>query len=462
MYRNPLAAVAAVQFLVALDLSVVNVALPAIGSSLGFAPVDLAWVVHVYALTFGGFLLLGGRVADLFGRRVPLVAGLAAFGLASLAGGLAQTPGQLVAARAVQGVAAAALAPAALAALTVAFPEGAARVRALGVWSAVNAGGGALGVLVGGLLTEYAGWRWVMLVNLPIVAVALVLTARGVPGGGGRPGRLDVPGAVLATAGTGLLAFGVVRTDRYGWASGRTLGVLAAAALLLTAFAVVESRTADPLLRPGLLRGRWTAGANVFVFLATAGQFAAFYFVSLYLQRVLGLGAAATGAAFLPFCAGTVAGAVSAVRLTSGRSPRLALVPGAALAALGLGWFAMVSPDGSFAGDVLGPSLLTSVGIGLCLGPVTAAATTGVAAAEAGMAAGVVNSARQLGGCVGLAALATLAAHRTGGSVAPGDLNGGYAAGLAVTAVLLGVAALVALVVLPRPALALDDGARVQ
>ncbi|MEU3559802.1 MULTISPECIES: MFS transporter [unclassified Kitasatospora] len=465
MYKNlrgrpgrVLAAVTVAQFVFALDMSVVNVALPAIRADLGFAPLDLSWVVHVYALTFGGLLLLGGRACDLYGRRRLLLLGLAVFGLCSLAGGLAQSPWQLVAARAGQGAGAAAAAPAALAMLTTTFTEGPRRVRALGVWSAANAAGGALGVLAGGLLTEYASWRWVMLVNLPIVATALALLPAGGPaeetGTAQAPPvrreRPDVLGAVLATAGVGLLVFGVVRTDVRGWGSPATLGTLAAALALLTAFAVTEARTSAPLLRPGLLRSRWVAGANVLVFLAAAGQFTAFYFVSLYLQQVLGLGAAATGLAFLPFSAGLVAGTVLATRVVARRTPRAALVPGAVLATAGLAWFSLISPDGGFLTDVLGPSLVTSIGTGLVLAPVAAAGTTGVAAHEAGTASGLLNSSRQLGGCVGLAALATVAAHRSGGATDPSALNSGYATGLAATAGLFALAALVAIVVLPR------------
>ncbi|MQY09567.1 MFS transporter [Actinomadura macrotermitis] len=455
MYKKSsaaLAAASAAQFMAALDMSVVNVALPAIRPALGFAPLDLVWVVHVYALAFGGLLLLGGRAADLFGRRRLFTGGLAVFALASLAGGLAQSPAQLIAARAVQGVAAAAFSPAALATLAVTF-EGRARVRALGIWSAANAAGGALGVLAGGLLVEYAGWRWVMLVNLPIAAAALALAAAGVPADtrtGPRP-RLDVAGAVLATAGTGLLILGVVRTDRYGWTSGATLGTLAAAAVLLAAFVLVERRAKAPLVRLGLLRSRWVAGANVFVFLAAAGQFAAFYFVSLYMQQVLHMGAAATGAAFLPFSAGVVAGSVLATRIVSARGPRAALLPGGLLAAAGLGWFALISPDGGFLTDVLGPSLVGSVGIGLCLAPLAAAATTGVAPHEAGMASGVLSSARQLGGAVGIAGLATVAAGRTGAGGSAAALNDGYALSLGIGGALFLVAVVVAVTVLPRP-----------
>ncbi|MBT2369372.1 MFS transporter [Streptomyces sp. ISL-10] len=459
MYKNTrerpgvvLAAAAVAQFVVALDMSVVNVALPAIRTDLGFAPLDLSWVVHVYALTFGGFLLLGGRACDLYGRRRMFVLGLTVFGLCSLAGGLAQAPWQLIAARAGQGLGAAAVAPAALAMLTTTFTEGPERVRALGVWSAVNAAGGALGVLAGGLLTEYAGWRWVMLINLPIVVAALALIPAGVPAGTSpaRRERLDGLGAVLATGGVGLLVLGVVRTDTLGWGSPVTWATLAVAAVLLGMFVFAESRVAAPLLRLGLLHSRWVAGANVLVFLAAAGQFTAFYFVSLYMQQVLGMGAAATGTAFLPFSLGLVAGTIVATRITAARTPRVSLVPGALLAAAGLAWFALISPDGSFLTDVLGPSLVTSVGAGLVLAPVAAAATSGVAPHEAGMASGLMNSSRQLGGAIGLAALATISAHHTGTTTDPAALNDGYALGLAIAAAIFVLAAVVAIGVLPR------------
>ncbi|MFJ2937916.1 MFS transporter [Streptomyces sp. NPDC087219] len=459
MYRNPegkpgvvLAAAAVAQFVFALDMSVVNVALPAIRTALGFTPLGLSWVVHVYALAFGGLLLLGGRACDLYGRRRMFVLGLTVFGLCSLAGGLAQTPWHLVAARAGQGLGAAVAAPAALAMLTTTFAEGPRRVRALGVWSAVNAAGGALGVLAGGLLTEYAGWRWIMLINLPIVAVALALVPAGVPAGvsPARRERLDAPGAALATGGVGLLVLGVVRTDTLGWSSRTTWATLGAAAVLLAAFVVVESRATTPLLRLGLLRSRWVGGANVLVFLAAAGQFTAFYFVSLYMQQVLGMGAAATGIAFLPFSLGLIAGTLVATRVTASRTPRVSLVPGALLAAGGLAWFALISPDGGFLTDVLGPSLVTSLGAGLVLAPVAAAATTGVAPREAGMASGLMNSSRQLGGSIGLAVLATVAAQHTGTATDPAALNAGYALGLAIAAAVFVLAAVVAIAVLPH------------
>ncbi|MFI0220832.1 MFS transporter [Streptomyces lydicus] len=448
-----LATVAVVQFMVSLDLSVVNVGLPQIAAGLGFSAVGLTWVIHAYALTFGGLLLLGGKAADRYGRGRVLRFGLGLFGLASLAGGLAQWPGQLVAARAAQGVGAAALAPAALALLTATFPSGRARVRAFGVWSAMNAAGGAFGVLVGGLLTEYASSRWVMFVNVPMAACALALARRGVAAGRptARGGRPDVLGALLATAGMTLLVFGVVRTDRYAWSSPVTLTTLAVAVAILAAFLHVERTTArEPLIRLGLFAHRSVAGANTFNLLVGAAMASAFYFVSLYLQRVLGTGPALTGVMFLPFSLAVIAGSVLAVKLGYRLAPRTLVVIGGLLTGTGLAWFGLISPHGSFTTDVLGPSIVAGGGFGLCLAPVVSLATAGVAPRETGTASGLLNSSRQIGTSLGLAVLGTAAHQHTGRVTTPGTLNDGYALGLTLGAALLLVAVLIALTVL-RP-----------
>jgi EmrB/QacA subfamily drug resistance transporter len=448
-----LAAVAVVQFMVSLDLSVVNVGLPEIAEGLGFGPVGLTWVIHAYALTFGGLLLLGGKAADRYGRKRILLLGLALFGIASLVGGFAQEPGHLVAARAAQGVGAAALAPAALALLAATFPGGKARVKAFGIWSAMNAAGGALGVLIGGLATEYISWRWVMFVTVPMAAIALGMVWRGVAASppqvrGGRP---DVLGAVLATAGMSLLVFGIVRTDQYAWTSAVTLTTLAAAVVLLAAFLHVERTTSrDPLVRLGLFANRSVAGANAFNLLVGAAMASAFYFVSLYLQRVLGHGAALTGVEFLPFAFGVIIGSVLAIKLGYRVAPRTLLVAGGLLTAAGFAWFSLISSDGAFATDVLGPSIVASVGFGLCLGPVVATATNGVAVNEIGTASGLLASTRQIGASIGLAALGTAANDRTGAIATPEALNDGYALGMTLGAVLLVAAALIALAVLRR------------
>ncbi|WP_399928413.1 MFS transporter [Streptomyces kanamyceticus] len=436
-----------VQFLVSLDMSVVNIALPDMGDDLGFAPDSLLWVVNAYALAFGGLLMLGGRLADLAGRRRTLLWGFAVFGVASLAGGLALTPWQLVAARAVQGAGAAALAPVALVLITVNYAEGPARSRALGLWGVSGALGGAVGIMAGGVLTDWVGWRSVMLVNVPVVAAALLASRHGVPvdrrtGPAPRP---DVTGALLVTAGTAVLVLGLVRTETYAWGSGTTLGTLGVAAVLLTAFVAVEAHKREPLLRLGLLGSghRPVLSANVFSLLMSSGQFAAFYFTSLYLQEVMGYGATAAGAAFLPFCAGVVAGSTVATRLIGRAGERALLVAGGLLGAAGFGWFALtVEAGGTFLGSILGPSLVASVGIGMCFVPLGTAATRGVAPEETGMASGLLNSSRQLGGSLGLAVLVTVAANATGTGTGRASLAEGYAAAFTVSAGLLVAAAL--------------------
>ncbi|MER6301787.1 MFS transporter [Kitasatospora sp. NPDC001539] len=457
-----LAAVSVVQFMVSLDLTVVNVGLPQIASGLGFSQVGLTWVIHAYALTFGGLLLLGGKIADRYGHKRVMLFGLGLFGLSSLLGGLAQAPGQLVAARAAQGIGAAALAPAALALLSSTFPGGKERVKAFGIWSAMNASGGAVGVLVGGLLTQYAGWQWVMYVNLPMAALALALAWHGIApdATAARRGRPDVLGAVLATAGAALLVFGIVRTDQYAWTSPTTLLTLVVSVALLAAFIQVERTTKrDPLIRLGLFTNRSVAGANLFILLFGGAMASALYFVSLYLQRVLGGSPARAGAEFLPFMLGVVVGSTLAVKFGYKFAPRNMLITGGTLAALGYAWFGLMRSDGSFLADVLGPSVLASIGIGLCLAPAVSIATGGVQPHEAGAASGVLNSTRQIGASLGLAALGTVAANRTGSVLTPATLNDGYALGMLVGAGLLACGVLIALFVLPRPAPATDDGA---
>jgi EmrB/QacA subfamily drug resistance transporter len=454
-----LAAVALAQFMVTLDMTIVNVALPSLGGDLGFGQTELPWVVNVYALLFGGLLMLGGRAADLFGQRRVLLSGTALFALASLAGGLAQAPWQLIATRALQGAGAALMAPAALALLALTQREGRERTRALGIYGAVSAVGGAAGVLSGGLLTQFAGWRWVMLVNVPMAAGVLLLALIGVPGGLLSPGprrTLDVAGAVLVTGGVGALVLGLLRTDHHGWGSATTLLTLGAAVLLLALFVLGEARgvKGDPLVRLGLLTRRSVAGANLFVLLLCAGQFAAFYFISLYLQDVLRLDAAHAGAAFLPLTLTVVVAINISTRLVPRLGPKPLLVIGGLLAAAGFAWFGALDADGSFRTDLLGPSVLTGLGMGLSFVPLTGAAVDGLPRHEAGMASAVLNSSRQIGGALGLAALVTAQTSRTDARLAAGDppldaLTSGFGLGLALSGALLLGAALVALIVLP-------------
>jgi EmrB/QacA subfamily drug resistance transporter len=460
--RTPwvLAAVSLVQFLVSLDLSVVNVALPRIDAALGFSTVGLTWVIHAYALTFGGLLLLGGKAADRFGRKTVLVAGLVIFGLASLAGGFAQQADQLIAARAVQGVGAALLAPSSLAVLTATFPSGRARVRAFGIWGAMNAAGGAVGVLAGGLLTQYADWRWVMFANVPMVAITLLLVSREVRRSDPEAARglPDIAGGLLATAGAGLLVLGIVGSDRIGWATLQTWATIAAGLLLLAGFAWVEARWArEPLLRLGLLADRSVSGSNLYNLLIGAAMASAFYFVSLYLQDVLGHGPARAGLEFVPFALGVVVGSMLAVRLGYRSGPRTLLVLGALLTAVGFGWFGRLQPDGTFLVDVLPPSLLASTGFGISLATVVRTATAGIAARESGVASGLLNSSRQLGATIGLAALSAAAARRSGAHPSSAELAAGYGWGLTLSAVLLVGAAAIALIFVPNSSAALKS-----
>ncbi|WP_007509228.1 MFS transporter [Pseudofrankia saprophytica] len=451
-----LAVVCLCQLMVVLDISVVNVALPSIRADLGFSASGLQWVVNAYTLTFGGLLLLGGRLADLAGQRRAAVAGLGLFGLTSLLGGLAQNPSELIAARAAQGVSGAVLLPVSLTVITTTFTEGAARHRALAVWGAVAGAGSAVGVLLGGVLTEYLNWRWVLFVNVPIAAVAIPLAAACIGNlRTARRPRLDVAGAVLATAAMVLLVYGVVRTDTYSWGSARTLGTLGAAAVLAVAFVLVERRVAAPLVRLGILRSRSLSVACVVIFLVACGQFGAFYFASLYLQGVLAYSPLRTGLAFVPFALGVIAGTIVAARLMARVGPRPPLVGGLALGAVGMGWFGWVSPDGGFATDLLGPSLVTSVGLGLCMVTNTAAGTTGVAREEAGLASGLLNAARQCGGSIGLAVLVTVAATVTRHQADPASaaaVTTGYDRAFLIAGILIGIAALAAFTLLPsRP-----------
>ncbi|MGW6916236.1 MFS transporter [Kitasatospora sp. NPDC054939] len=444
------------QLVVNLDASVVNIALPAVDEALGFSESALPWVVNAYALAFGGLLLLGGRIADLVGNRRAMVAGLVLFGLASVLGGFAQNPGQLIAARAGQGVAGALLAPISLTVIMVTFPEGPARTRAVGIWSTVAAGGSALGVLLGGLLTDLLDWRWVMFINVPIVLPALVLAWRAVPATRPQPtGRPDVVGAVLASAAMTVLVHGLLATERHPWASARTLGTLGTAVLLGGAFLLWEARVASaPIVRLGVLRNRTVGVASLLVTLVGASMVVGFYFCSLHLQNVLHYGPLAAGAAFLPFCAGTAAGSLVAGRLTARFGSRAVLTAGLLLTSLGMLWFGNLGVDSDFLTDFLGPSVVASVGVGICMVANTAMGTTGVDPREAGLVSGLLNTGRQCGGSIGLAVLTAVAVAATRREAEQGGsplaaLAAGYDRAFLATAALLALAAALAAVFAP-------------
>ena len=425
-----LALLASAQFVVVLDASIVNVALPTIGEALDFSQNNLAWVVNAYILTFGGFLLLGGRVADLLGRRRVFMGGLVLFAVASLFGGLAQSEGQLIAARAVQGLGAAILSPAALSIITTTFRDGAERNKALGVWGAVAGSGGAAGVLLGGVLTDGLGWEWVLWVNVPIgiaaaaLAPALIAESRS----SAETRHFDVAGAVSVTAGLSILVYALVDAVDAGWGSVQTIGLLAAAVALIAAFVAIELRSKAPLVPFRIFRIRTLTGANVVGILVGASLMSMFFFISLYMQQVLDYSAIEAGLSYLPLSLAIILSAGLASQLVTRLGYKPVLAAGLAFVAAGLVWFSQVSVGGGFASDILGPSLLAAVGLGFSFVPGTIAAVAGVEEREAGLASGLINTSQQVGGALGLALLATVANSRTESILESGSGPGGIEA----------------------------------
>jgi len=410
---------ATAEFMVVLDASIVNIAIPHIASGLHTALSTVAWVITAYLVAFGGLLPFGGRLADLLGRRRTFLAGLAVFTLASLAAGLAPNIAALIAARAVQGAGAALLAPAALSLVTATFSEGAERTRALGVWGAVAAGGAAAGVLLGGLLTGALGWRSVFLINVPIGAAAAVLTPRLVDPDrpAGRPGsrwrRYDAPGAITVTAGLAALVGGLSQGPSWGWHAPATLALLTAGAAALTGFIAIERTSPAPLLPPRLLRIRSIAASNTVMLLTGAAMLGLFYFLSLYEQVVLGYGAVAAGLSQLPMALALIAAAGLAPVIIKQTGTRTTLASGLVLLAAGLAWLGTATAHGSFLTDVLGASLVVGTGLGTAFVPLTDLAVTGAGTTDSGIASGLINTSQQVGGAIGLAALATLATSST-------------------------------------------------
>ncbi|MFJ1456673.1 MFS transporter [Nocardia sp. N2S4-5] len=439
-----------VMFLVSLDLSIVNVALPDIDAALEFSPSALSWVINAFMLPYAGLMLLGGRLADLTGRRRLLLAGLVLFAVASAAGGAAQEGWQLIAARAVQGVAAAVLSPMSLALVTSEFPEGPARSKAMAVWGGAGAAGGAFGVVMSGVLTDNLDWRWVMWVNLVFVAVALAAVVRGVrdtPVAGRGP--IDLLGAVSVTVGMTALVAAVISTERHAWGSPIVLGWFAGGVAALAVFVVAELRAADPLVPLGFLRRRSLIGATVFGFMLVSGQVASFYFVSQFLQRVLEYSSTATGLAFLPFCVGVFVGLRAAQGVIGRVGARPVILVGGLLGALGLLWFGRATEASGFLTAVLGPSLVCSIGVGAAMVAMGVAGVSGAAAEQAGLASGILNSSRQLGGSLGLAVLVTVSGNIIGDSQAKTDLAHGFTTALTIAAGLLAVGAVAAAAILP-------------
>ncbi len=410
-----LALLAMTQFVVVIDASIVNVALPSIGHGLDFSQQNLSWVVNAYTLTFGGFLLLGGRLSDYLGRRRVFMAGIALFSLASLLGGLAQSEAWLISARALQGLGAAFASPAALSILTNTFAEGSERNRALGIWGAVAGAGGAAGVLLGGMLTQWIGWQAVLFVNVPIglfiiwQAPKRLLDSRV----SDADGSFDIAGAVTVTAGLSLLVYALVDATSAGWTSTNTVARIAGAVALLALFVVIELRTRKPLVPFTIFRLRTLRGADIVGLLVGMSLFSMFFLITLYMQQVLHYSALDTGLAYLPLagCIVLAAGAASALVTRIGFKP--VLISGMLMIAGALVWFTQISADGSFVADVLGPSLLAGIGLGLAFVTVTIAAVTGITPDEAGLASGLINTSQQIGGALGLAILASIANSTT-------------------------------------------------
>ena len=423
---------AAAQFVVVLDASIVNVALPSMGRDLEIAPENLSWVINAYTLVFGGFLLLGGRMADLLGRRRMFMAGLVLFAIASLFGGLAQSEGQLIVARAVQGLGGALLSPAALSIITTLFAEGAERNKALGVWGAVAGSGGAVGVLLGGILTDQLGWEWVLFVNVPI-CLALVAMIPGVLPESRTDGHrhFDAAGAVTVTAGVAMLVYALVDAPSAGWGSTQTIGLAALALAILGAFVAIELRSKAPLMPFTIFRNRTLTGANVTAILVAMSLFSMFYFITLYMQFVLGYDALKAGLAYLPLSAGIIISAGIASVFTTKFGFKPTLIGGLVLVAIGLAWFSRVSPNGTYVGDVLFPSLVAAMGLGFAFVPLTVASVTGVQAHEAGLASGLINTSQQVGGALGLGILVAIANSYiadAGGRPDPVALTDGFSA----------------------------------
>jgi EmrB/QacA subfamily drug resistance transporter len=407
------------QFMVILDATVVNVALPSIQKDLDIPDADLQWIVNAYTLTFGGFLLLGGRAGDLLGRKRIFLVGLVIFTVASLLNGLAPSSEFLIIFRGLQGLGAALISPAALSIITTTFAEGPERAKAMSVWAAIAVGGGAVGLLLGGILTDLLSWPWIFFVNVPVGIAVFIVSRRDVPES--RDPRehksYDVAGAVTVTAGLLILVYAIVKAHEKGWGSLHTLGVGGLAIALLALFVVIERRSPEPLVPLGVFRIPTIRAANVAMFLVACGLFAMFYFNTLYMQRVLGYSPLEAGLASLPFTLGIMLGAGLAQQLLPRLGAREVPLFGIGIAVVGMLLFLRVEPGGTYVSDLLPPIVIVSVGMGLTFVPITLIATSGIGVEEAGLASGIFNTSQQIGGAVGLAVLATLAAGRTSGAL---------------------------------------------
>jgi EmrB/QacA subfamily drug resistance transporter len=420
-----LGVIAVAQLMVVLDASIVNIALPSAQRSLHISDANRQWVVTAYALAFGGLLLLGGRVADFIGRKRAFVIGLIGFGVASAIGGIAQNQGELFGARALQGAFAALMAPAALSLITVTFTKPRERARAFAVYGGISGGGAALGLILGGVLTEYASWRWTLLVNTPIAiatAIAGVLVVHE-SRAEGKP-RYDIPGVITSTLGLVALVYGFTKANESGWSATSTIVLLIAAAVLLVGFVVIERNTAEPLLPPRVFTERNRAGAFLVSLLIGLALFGMFLFLVYYLQSTLQYSAVKSGLAFLPFSAGIVVAAGLASGLLPRVGPRPLMAGGTALAALGMAWFTQITVDSSYAVHVLPAEIVMSLGMGFAFVALSSTALVGVDDRDAGVASALVNTTQQVGGSLGTALLNTIAASATAQYIAAHGPNG--------------------------------------
>ena len=414
------------QFMVVLDATIVNVALPSIQKDLGLSEANLQWIINAYTLVFGGFLLLGGRAGDLLGRKRLFLIGLVIFTTASLLNGLATTSGMLIGFRALQGLGAALISPAALSIISTTFAEGKERARALGVWAAIAIGGSAVGLVLGGALTQSLSWRWIFFVNVPVGILAFLAALRWVPESKDAHAHrgYDLGGAVTVTGGLMALVYAIVKAETAGWTSGTTIGFFVLAVALLAAFVAIELRSDEPLVRLSIFRTRSLSTANLTMFLVASGMFAMFFFNTLYVQRVLGYGPLEAGLSFLPFTAGIMVSA----GIASNFAPRIGVRPvagvGMLLTIVGMAVFARMPVSGSYAVDVLPGMVLASLGMGAVFMPLTLVATTGLEDEDQGLASGLFNTSQQIGGALGLAILSTIAAGRTHGSSSAALVHG--------------------------------------
>jgi EmrB/QacA subfamily drug resistance transporter len=436
------------QFMVILDATVVNVALPSIQKDLGLSETNLQWIVNAYTLVFGGFLLLGGRAGDLLGRKRLFLAGVVVFTVASLLNGLAVNSGMLIGSRALQGLGAAFISPAALSIISTTFAEGKERGKALGIWAAIASGGSAVGLVLGGVLTQAFSWPWIFYINVPVGVAAFLLSLRLIPESIDEHAArsFDVLGAVTVTGGLMALVYAIVKAPQDGWTAAVTLGTFAISAILLVSFVVIELRAAAPLVRLDIFRVRTLTAANIVMFLVASGLFAMFFFNSLYIQRVLDYGPLKAGLAFLPFTAGIMISAGLASQLTPRLGVRPIAVTGMIVTAIGMLLLLRIPVGGSYLTDVFPSIMLTSLGMGAVFVPLTLVATMGLADSDQGLASGLFNTSQQVGGAVGLAILATLAASHTSSGEKAALVHGFHwaFAGAAVF-VLVGLAALLAL-----------------